>query len=65
MNIAYHIFCYIVCFVIAMACVWHGERNTKINAPKNENEFEMRIVVSAVSLLVFIVFHALLTIRTW
>jgi len=65
MTIAYHIFCYVVCFIGAIALIWYGERHTRINPPKDEDEFEQRIVIAGVALSIFIVCHALLTITTW
>jgi hypothetical protein len=65
MNIAYHIFCYILCFVVAMRLVWYGERHTKTNPPKDEDEFEQIMVIAGVALSIFGFFHALLTISTW
>jgi hypothetical protein len=65
MNIAYHIFCYVLCFVVAIRYVWYGERNTTLNPPKDENDFEQRMVVAGAALVIFTFLHALLTIRTW
>lgn len=65
MNILYHIFCYIFCLVVAIALVWYGERHTRVNPAKDENDFQQRIVVVVVALSIFIGLHVILTIRTW
>lgn len=65
MNIVYHIFCYIVCFIGAMSAVWYGERKTRYRPPKNEEDFEDRMVVTSVGMFILIILHALLTLRTW
>lgn len=65
MSIVYHIICYIVCFVAAMAYVWYGENHTRVNPPKDENDFEQRMVVAGVALTLFVFLHGLLTIKTW
>jgi len=65
MSIAYHIFCYVLCFVVAVGYVWYGERRTAVNPPKDETDFEQRMVVAGAALTMFTFLHALLTIRTW
>ncbi len=50
---------YLIVFVITMAVAFYGERKTKVEPSRDEQEFENRMIVIATALVIFIVFSVL------